>query len=304
MPKKSEKNLFTVKEKDAGARLDVFLALSARISRSRAQKMIRSGGVMINGRPETPHFSMRPGDRVELVPLAEKKIRKITPRISVVHKDNDFIVINKPNGIVVHAPNEKYSEPTVVDFLLKKFPEIAKVGDPRRPGIVQRLDRDVSGLMVVARNKKSYAHLRSAFESRAVKKIYLGLAHGRLDQDEGEINFKIARSVRRARMAARPESQEGKEALTRYCVIQRFPSFTLTEIEILTGRTHQIRAHFFAIGHPLAGDALYRAKRPGKIRAPRLFLHSTYLGFYDMADKWREFRSEPPEELNTFLKIL
>ena len=304
MTKKTEKKLFTAKEKDAETRLDVFLARSAGISRSQAQKMIKAGAVEINGQPETPHFAVRPGDRIELASPAENKIKVIVPKIPVVHKDDDFIIIDKPSGIIVHAPNAKYSGPTVVNFLLKKFPEIAGVGDPRRPGIVHRLDQDVSGIMVVARNKKSYAHLRSAFQSRTVKKIYLGLAHGRLEQDAGEINFKIARSVRRARMAARPESQEGKEALTRYLALRRFPNFTLAEIEIMTGRTHQIRAHFFAIGHALAGDALYRAKRPGKIKIPRLFLHSTYLGFYGMDKKWREYRSELPEELQSFLKTL
>ncbi|NIP32939.1 RluA family pseudouridine synthase [Candidatus Saccharibacteria bacterium] len=295
---------FTVTKEDSGMRLDIFLASMTEQTRSRTQKLIKEELVFVNDKIKSPHYKIKEGDIIQIV---EKRIELIPQEefeLNVVFQNKDFIVIDKPSGIIVHPPHQPFDKITLVDLLVKKFPEIMQVGEKERPGIVHRLDKDVSGLMVVARNKDAFEYLKKEFKTGNIKKIYTGLVMGKVKKQTGEIALRIGRSARSKRMAARPESQEGKEALTYFRVTKKFTNSTLLEIELKTGRTHQIRAHFHAIGHPLAGDPLYKPKRVGKIVPPRIFLHSATLGFNNMDQDWVEFDSPLPDDLQDYLKEL
>lgn len=223
----------------------------------------------------------------------------------IIEETPDFIVLEKPAGLIVHA-TPGHEGPALTDFLIKKYPEIKGVGEGEdRPGIVHRLDKDVSGLMVVARTQDAFMHLKSQFQTRAVKKIYTALVIGKLPKDEGVIDFPIARSFRRPRMAAVPKSTErtdARDAITRYEVVKRFPNATLVRVEIETGRTNQIRAHFHALGYPIAGDARYMIKSKKMRGAPtRPFLHATMLSFRDRNGEFRTYKSELPNDLKKCL---
>lgn len=293
-----------ITNKEAGIRLDVFLAGKINQTRSQMQRLIKRGLVLVNKDIKTPHYSVREGDKIE---IKEEKVKEISNekfKLNIIFKNKDFVVIDKQSGIIVHPPHKPFEKITISDLLIKKFPEIKKVGEITRPGIVHRLDKDVSGLMVATRNDFAFEYLKNEFKRGRVKKIYTGLVFGKVKNDNGEISLKIGRSNRSKRMAARPKSQEGKEALTFYRVKKRFTNATLLEIELKTGRTHQIRAHFQAIGHALVGDPLYQQKKFSKGDLPRIFLHSTVLGFNNLNNEWLEFNSPLPDDLNKYLYTL
>lgn len=292
---------FIVKQDDQGLRLDIFLAAKMDKTRSQVQKIIKDGKILVNNKAKTPHYAVRTGDIIKVLPPPTAK--PATPsKLETVFVNSDFIVINKPAGLVVHPPDKSFKEVSLSQMLVERFPEIKSVGEKNRPGIVHRLDKEVSGLMVTARNQTAFDFLKNEFAQRRVKKFYTGLVIGRIKNDFGEIKFKIAHKVKGGRMAARPQEQAGKEAITFWRVLKRFKNFTLLEIEIKTGRTHQIRVHLHALGHPLAGDPLYKLKKPSKIIAPRLFLHSSTLGFNNMNQEWMEFNSDLPDELKNALE--
>ncbi|HZJ41166.1 MAG TPA: RNA pseudouridine synthase, partial [Candidatus Saccharimonadales bacterium] len=220
----------------------------------------------------------------------------------IVFEDNDYLVINKPAGLAVHGGGN-IKEETLADLLIARYPEIIKVGDDEaRPGIVHRLDKEVSGLMVIAKNNNSFDNLKEQFKKRDINKQYLALAYGKVINDEGEINFPIKRSSEGYKMAAmplnavdlltrhNPKSRDtgniagvfkAKEAITLFKVKARFINYTFLEVKIKTGRTHQIRVHFFAYGHPLVGDNLYCTKKTKtkneKINLGRIFLMASQL---------------------------
>lgn len=228
------------------------------------------------------------------------------PRI--IEETPDFIVLEKPAGLIVHAARG-HEGPTLVDFLLKKYPELKGVGEgAERPGIVHRLDKDVSGVMIVARNQETFELLKSQFQNRQVKKTYIALVIGKLPKDEGTIDFPLARSYRRARMAAVPKSTErtdARDAITHYEVEKRFPHATLVRVEIETGRTNQIRAHFHGIGHPIVGDRRYAIRTKKISKDPgRPFLHATELCVRDRAGVVRTYRSPLPAHLESFVSSL
>ena len=287
----------------AGERLDVFLAAQTGKTRSQIQKANSKGLILVNDKNKNDHYKLINDDVI----VIKKEIivkEKIKWKLDIVFKNSDLVVIDKPAGLIVHPPQDDFTGTSLADLLVKKFPEIKKVGEKNRPGIVHRLDKGVSGLMMAARTNGAYNFLKKEFASGGVKKIYTGLVHGKVKDDSGEICLKIARSTHGKRMAARPQSQEGKEAVTLFRVKKRFTNYTLLEIEIKTGRTHQIRAHFHALGHAIAGDPLYKAKQAGKNIPDRIFLHSTRLGFNDLGRGWLEFESPLPQDLEDFLKTL
>lgn len=273
--------------------------------------MIKSGSVLVNHKPAKSNTRLESGDII-LVPELEDApppIRKGTPPIlSVVFENEDLLIVNKPAGLVVHPFEGFVGEPTLVDSLLERNPEVNDVGeDPARPGIVHRLDKDVSGLMVIAKTPSAFAQLKSQFQSRNVYKEYIALVYGRLPKDHDVIEMKIARSRARGRMVARPISQEGKDAKTEYDVLKRFKNHTLVKIILHTGRTHQIRVHFLSINHPLVGDQLYKKIRMKNIRPMelhRIFLHSHKLRFKLMDQTQRTFVEPLPSELKSILHHL
>lgn len=228
----------------------------------------------------------------------------MSKEIKIIFEDDNLLVIEKPAGLEVAAEIKK-DEPTLVDWLVAKYPSIAKVGpDPARPGIVHRLDKNASGLLVVAKNEAAFENLTRQFKGRTIKKEYTVLVHGEVTQDEGTIEFPLARA-KSGRFAALPiGSLEGRMAITEYEVMRRFKNFTLLKARIKTGRTHQIRVHLFALGYPVVGDKLYRLRKNKEPLLPRLFLHASKIGFNNLDGKWQEFESDLPRDLKDFLNSL
>jgi 23S rRNA pseudouridine1911/1915/1917 synthase len=238
------------------------------------------------------------------------------PLPEVISETDDYIIINKPAGLLVHPVNERQSEAgqfSLVNWLMEKYPEIGNVGeDPIRPGIVHRLDKEVSGLMVIARNNKSFISLKEQFQDRSMVKEYLGLVYGKVSLEDGEINLPIKRSNSGFKMAAVPlnfvskNDETVRQASTLFTVARRFHNFTLLALTIKTGRTHQIRVHLQAYGHPLVGDNLYSSadtrRKNHKLGLARIFLVSCKLEFTDLRGERQKFSVGLPEELTELLK--
>ncbi|OGL66944.1 hypothetical protein A2856_00375 [Candidatus Uhrbacteria bacterium RIFCSPHIGHO2_01_FULL_63_20] len=230
-----------------------------------------------------------------------------SPKLDILYEDPDLLVVNKPAGLLVHEAASAPGEKTLVDLVLAHDPKIKDVGEAGRDGIVHRLDRDVSGVMAIAKTRAVAEHLKDAFSTRDVGKEYVALVYGKLPKDHDVISFKIARSKRTGKMVARPHSQEGKDAVTEYDVLDRFKNHTLVRLKILTGRTHQIRTHMLAIDHPVVGDTLYAKKRMKNIRPlemDRLFLHSQRLEIPMLDGSRKAFTAPLPDDLAELLKTL
>lgn len=247
----------------------------------------------------------------------------------IIFENDDYLVINKPAGLVVHGGGN-VKEETLADLLVIRYPKIKSVGDdPIRPGIVHRLDKEVSGLMVIAKNQDSFLNLKDQFKDRDINKEYIALVHGKTVNDFGSINFSIKRSSEGYKMAALPlntadllsrrqpkERDKGnldgffkaREAITEYTVIKHFVNYTLLQVKIKTGRTHQIRVHFFALGYPLVGDNLYFNKKSKaqnkKVNLGRIFLVANKLSFKDKNGTSQDFSLKMPPELDDFLKTI
>jgi len=262
---------------DRGKRLDQFLRERLpEYSRARLQDWIEQGRVLVNGSPEKRSFLLKGSEHIDVEPTELPPLRA-TPEdlpIDVLYQDADVIAINKPAGMVVHTGAGQHSG-TLVNAVLHRFGKLSSVGGELRPGIVHRLDRYTSGVILIARNDAAHRHLAAQFASREVEKIYLALVHGRMQKDEGRITTPIARDpVHRTRMTAR--LGRGRHAITSYQVLKRFEGFTFLEVKIGTGRTHQIRVHLASIGHPVAGDRLYGAPAS---KLGRYFLHARQITF-------------------------
>lgn len=299
---------FKVNNKDIGERLDKFLLGElSDYSRNQIQKLIKSGLVLVNGGGVSPHYFLKEGQEIEVNPPQEEKLDKIEKKrlfkeIEIIEKNPEFIVLSKPAGLVVHpAPSVK--APVLTDFLLKNYPEIKEVGEEKnRPGIVHRLDREVSGLMVIARTQESFLNLKKQFQNREVEKEYLALVHGVIDKEEDTIDFPLKRSNQGYKMAAVPKSyredEKAREALSYLTVLEKYSRLSLVKVKIKTGRTHQVRTHLLAYGHPIVGDKVYNTKESKRRDKKfiekggfpeRIFLESIYLGFKDLSGKKREF---------------
>lgn len=258
-------------------RLDQFLqAKLPEFSRARLQSWIRAGRVLVNGQPQRPSCLLKGGEVIDVQPepIIRLSAEPEDVPVEVLYLDEDVIAVNKSAGMVVHAGAGRHSG-TLVNALLHRFGTLSNVSGDDRPGIVHRIDRDTSGVLLVARNDRAHRRLAEQFASRQVEKQYLALVQGSVRTDTGTIRAPIARdSVRRTRMTVRTGS--GRAALTWWTVRERFERFTYLEVRIGTGRTHQIRVHLASIGHPVAGDRLYGA-RPGPV--DRFFLHAWRIGF-------------------------
>jgi 23S rRNA pseudouridine1911/1915/1917 synthase len=267
---------------DAGKRLDQMLhERLPRFSRSRIQEWIKSGRVLVDGAPGRPSRVVRGAEIIELEPAQPAPLHAAPEDIplTVLYEDEDLVAVDKPAGMVVHAGAGVHSG-TLVNALLHRFAALSGVGGPLRPGIVHRLDRHTSGVLLVAKNDAAHQQLAAQFSGRRVEKVYLALVHGRVAPESGRIERPIARDpVHRTRMTARLAS--GRAAWSEYRVLRRFARFTFLEVRIGTGRTHQIRVHLASIGHPVAGDALYGA--PARIEGMpplgRYFLHAHRIRF-------------------------
>lgn len=301
---------FTVEEQHNSWRLDRFLVEQLpQYSRSKIQKLITGGHVLVNGKATSKHHFLSVGDRVEATQLEEAVTKPVElPSIDIVFEDEDLLVISKPAGVLVHpAPHTKPEQHTLVNFLLTHCPGIANVGEnSQRPGIVHRLDRDVSGVMAIAKTQEAYMNLKQQFQLRTVGKEYRAIVHGVPAQTTGVIDLKIERSkTHGVKMAARPENEqeEGRQAHTEYTVIEaRHNRYSYLSVVITTGRMHQIRAHLAAIDHPVVGDVLYTSRRYSKKTYSRLFLHAHQLRLQHPTTKEQmQFESPVPSEFSDFL---
>ena len=301
---------YLIPPEENGKRIDVVLTTLLRVTRGRVQAAMKAGLVTREGKILKPHALAFEGETLHYsLPDELPALKKAAPTsIKIVFEDDDVLIVSKPAGLLVHATHEGSAQSTLVDAILVTHPHIQKVGENAlRPGIVHRLDKDVSGLMVVAKNQEAFVHLKSQFANRKVKKEYIALAYGPLPQEHGIIDLKIARSKNRGRMVARPEGQPGKEALTEYDVVTRYKTTTLARVHTLTGRTHQIRTHFKGIDHPLVGDQLYKKKHMRHIKPiplPRIFLHAARLTVPLPNGTIETFEDPLPDDLKKVLATL
>ena len=322
----------------AGQRLDQFLAAQLEgVSRSRVQLLMDQGDVLVNGEREKPSMKLRGGERISITgephPAPLKAIAEDIP-LDLIYEDEDLAVVNKPAGMVVHAGagqnEDERSRGTLVNALLYRFKALSSTGGDLRPGIVHRLDKDTSGLIVVAKNDRAHAALGEMFAGRRIKKTYVALVQGAVERARGTINAGVGRDpVRRTRMSTQP-NENARTAVSHYEVVRRlvnrFGKFTLVRVRIETGRTHQIRVHMASIGHPVVGDTLYggagqltdqvasqaaqskaarRKAEPERLKLGRNFLHAAKLEFtHPITGKPLQLEAPLPDELERFLERL
>jgi 23S rRNA pseudouridine1911/1915/1917 synthase len=313
--------LISAAAEDAGKRLDQFLA--ARLpttSRARVQELIAAGKVLVNDGAAKASLKLRGGETISVLGEMQRPPLKALAEeipLDIVYEDDDLAVINKPAGMMVHAgagsTEDARNRGTLVNALLHHLGSLSAVGGELRPGIVHRLDKETSGLIVVAKNDEAHRKLGAQFAAREVKKKYVALVHGWVKKDSGTLTQSISRDpVRRIRMTTRLEG--GRTAITHYSVVRRmdtkFGKFTLLDVKIDTGRTHQIRVQVAAMGHPIAGDTLYGAPsqsrgKSASISLARNFLHSAELQFrHPRTGETVALKTELPTELKEFLKRL
>ncbi|MGD0096093.1 MAG: RluA family pseudouridine synthase [Terracidiphilus sp.] len=321
-----------------GQRLDQFLVAQLEgVSRSRVQLLIDQGDVLVNGSVEKASLKLRGGERIDITGEPHPAPLKAEPEeipLDVVYEDADLAVINKPAGMMVHAgsgaSDDARSRGTLVNALLYRFKALSATGGDLRPGIVHRLDKDTSGLIVVAKNDRTHAALAEMFSSRKIKKTYVALVQGAVERTKGTINASVGRDpMRRTRMTAKPLG-DARTAVTHYEVVRRlvnrFGKFSLIKLRIETGRTHQIRVHMASIGHPVVGDTLYggagqltdqvasqaatskaarRKSEPERLKLGRNFLHAARLEFpQPKTGKLLQLEAPLPVELEAFLSRL
>jgi len=289
---------------DAGKRLDQFLhERLPEYSRSRLQDWIQHGRVLVNGAAGKRSFLLKGSEQIQVEPASLPPLHAVAEDLplDILFEDADVIAINKPAGMVVHAGAGSHSG-TLTNALVHRFDKLSNVAGDLRPGIVHRLDRFTSGVILVARTDAAHRHLAAQFAGREVEKIYLALVHGKVKSDTGRITKPITRDpVRRTRMTAK--LAHGRSAITEYKVLRRLEGFTYLEVKIGTGRTHQIRAHLASVGHALAGDRLYGAP-PGSLTG-RFFLHAHRITFTSPSSAQRITVAAPlPTELEQYLDTL
>ena len=285
-----------------GTRLDKYVTDNyPGISRTQVQKLIIDGHITVNGNVARPGLKLSAGDRlaISIPPPTPSSLLPEAIPLSIIYEDEDLLVIDKPAGLTVH-PAPGHPAHTLANAILSHLASLPDTGDWQRPGIVHRLDRDTSGVILVARNTGAQQNLMDQFKSRSVAKVYLVLVRGRLTPEDGTIEAPIGRDRRhRERMAVVTEDK-GREARTRYHVVRYIGRYTLLEVRPETGRTHQIRVHLAAIGFPVVGDEVYGVKSP---HLSRQFVHASRIGFHHPSTgQYLEFESKLPPDLEKALR--
>lgn len=285
----------TVTEDEAGRRLDVVISsLDAQLTRNRAQKLVDEQAVTVNGGSAKSNYRVRCGDLVTIM-MPRPRPLEVKPEeipLDIVYEDADLLVVNKPQGMVVHPAAGNYSG-TLVNALLDHCEDLSGINGVIRPGIVHRIDKDTSGLLVVAKNDRSHLELARQIKEHAVQRRYIALVHGDIAEPKGMVDAPIGRDPRdRKKMAV--VTRNSKPAVTRYRVLERFAEYTLVECSLETGRTHQIRVHMAYLGHPVAGDPVY-GPRKNPLALAGQALHAFYLGFkHPGSGKYMEFTVDKP----------
>jgi 23S rRNA pseudouridine1911/1915/1917 synthase len=334
----NETRIIIVPPEAAGQRLDMFVAAQLEgVSRSRVQLLLEQGGVVIDGESPKASIKLRGGESISVIGEAKPEPLKAMAEdipLSVVFEDSDLAVVDKPAGMMVHAGagqnEDARNRGTLVNALLFRFRKLSASSGELRPGIVHRLDKDTSGLIIVAKNDRTHAALAELFSSRQIKKTYVALVQGDVERPKGTINASVGRDpIRRTRMTTKP-GDDARTAVSHYEVVRRittrFGKFTLVKVRIETGRTHQIRVHMSSIGHPVVGDTLYggsgqltdqiaaqlptskaarRKSQPERLRLGRNFLHAAELEFtHPKTGKVLQLSAPLPAELDAFLALL
>jgi len=315
-------NIIITKE-NSGGRIDKFLVELAKkkkelknLSRADFARAIKNGEILVNDKRVKQSYVLKDGDKMRaLSPLTSlpKGEGDLMPnpkvKFKIIYKDENIIAVNKPAGLLAH-PDFKERKNTLVNGLIAKFPEIIGIGDKSadswaRPGIVHRLDKDTSGVMVIARNQKSFKELKKLFKNRKVRKRYLVVIYGKLKNKSGVIEKSLARAgnYKKQVIAGRKTKTKIRLAATEYKVLKEFKGYSLVEARPRTGRMHQIRVHFFSLGHPVAGDKIYKIKsklKSKQINAKRQLLHAGQIKFELLGKKY-SFSSPLPSDFNKFL---
>lgn len=298
---------------DVSERLDVYVSKKIGISRSQSKKLIQTGDVLVNNVVEKQNYKIKINDIISVhIPKDKEEYEKILipepVNLNILYMDNHIAVIDKPAGMVVY-PAAGHKSGTLLNALAYHCKKLANIGAPLRPGVVHRLDKDTSGVIVIALDDMAYYSLSEQFKSRTINRKYITLIYGDIKNNEGEIMLHIGRSITdRKKMSTK--IKQGKEAVTKWKVIERFRVATLIEAKLGTGRTHQIRVHFSAIGHPVLGDKTYGKKtelqiNKSKIIFPRQMLHAKILGLYHPVSKeYLEFSSPMPDDMKGCIEKL
>jgi 23S rRNA pseudouridine1911/1915/1917 synthase len=296
---------------DATNRIDRFASEKTEITRSQIHRLIEDGLLLVNGSPVKPNYRVKEGDEVEIT-MPEKPPEELVPEdipVDILFSDEHIAVVNKPAGLVVY-PAAGHPGGTLMNALRFRLGTLTAPGAPLRPGVVHRLDKDTSGIMVMALSDEAYHGLVDQFSERAIKRSYVALLWGRVKGESGNISMKIGRSMTdRKKMSVR--TRKGKEAETKWDVLERFKSATLIRAKLSTGRTHQIRVHFASSGHPVLGDETYGKKTSvtlagkKKLRFPRQMLHAKVLGFrHPVTGRKMRFTSPIPDDMKEALEVL
>lgn len=297
--------LYTVQEKEENNRLDKLITtIDSTISRTAVKRLIEAGKIKINSNIEKPSYEVKIGDIIEIedeVPKESHIVAQNIP-IDVIYEDNDILVVNKPKGMVVH-PGNGNPDGTLANAVMGLCGDtLSGIGGEIRPGIIHRLDKDTSGIIVVAKNDRAHIDISNQIKNRQTSKKYIALVRGQIKEDEATINMPIGRSTKdRKKMAVR---KDGKEAITHFKVLKRYADYTLLELKIDTGRTHQIRVHMAEIGHPVVGDYIYsNGKNPFGVTGQ--MLHSKKIEFIHPSTKEKiEFEAPLPEYFQEVLNGL
>lgn len=304
---------FSIESFDEGKRVDLFVSEKLNISRAKAQELIERGYVKVNNSVKPKSYKLKPGDFIEIyedkLKLSEENQELIPQNIPIelIYRDDYLVVLSKPAGMVVY-PCAGHKEGTLMNALAYHFKKLATVGAPIRPGVVHRLDKDTSGVIVIALDDKAYYGLVEMFKKRQVKKEYLAIVYGEL-KGSGTITLPIGRAEHdRKKMSTK--AKRTKEAITEWQAVENFKNYTLVKVKIITGRTHQIRVHFSAIGHPLLGDRTYGRKtyiEKGNKKIPvlRQMLHAWRIEFkHPVTGENLKFESALPQDMRNIMELL
>ena len=299
-------------------RLDLFLKEILPFSRKRIVLLVKEGNILVNNKKVKPSYILKGGERIfldipeevkkELIPCA------LNPEPEIIFEDENYLIINKPAKVIVHPNLKNLNLPTISSWLIYRWPSLKGVGeDPLRPGIVHRLDKETSGILLIAKNNSAFYHLKKQFQERLVEKEYIALIYGKILKDEEVIDLPLAYSkksfFRRKVVLENKKSQKIKKAITYYQVLKRYKNYTLLKIKPLTGRTHQIRVHLASIGFPIVGDKVYGKKleienKKRKKIVSRLFLHAQRIKFFGLNGEVYDFSAPLPLDLKEILSEL
>lgn len=295
MPKK-----YSLEVTNQRGRLDKFISEQlSDLSRTRVKELIQDKNILVNEKVEKVSYKIQDGDKIEITVPAVKPLDIVAENIplDIVYEDDDVIVVNKPQGMVVH-PAPGHPDHTLVNALLYHTQDLAQSPEGFRPGIVHRIDKDTSGLLMIAKNATARESLEQQLANKTNKRIYWAIVHGNFSEEQGSIDAPIGRNpYDRKKMAV---VENGKKAITHFKVLKQFKGYSLIECQLETGRTHQIRVHLDYIGHAVAGDPLYGPRKT--LKGNGQFLHAKILGFkHPKTGKWLEFSVEPPKIFQNML---